>query len=405
MSVQNSVWEVATPGGWVSLTGAEHDQAELAFASNPSQHVIISWNGQSAKLDFSRLCLDCNGTILKVRRRDRNASSASASLERDAEPVEDEKDDEEEEEKDDQSLKKVMTRIELVCNESCTNPQAPLDVFLSSLQKSTNINFDRPLGESELQHLETLAKRFNISLTNASTDGSYAVCLTGPKKLFELAQMAIKDHLDKIGAIDRKEYPSSWLKQSENCQLVPVVQGSDEWNQIIQRMLTTIPNVKLESVVRIQNKWLWLKYTDSKALLEKKNNGRANEMTLYHGTRNLKPETIYRDDQEGFDLRYCTSGMWGIATYFAFNASYSNSYAHCLPNGHKQMFLARVLLGDCIDLPPNSSLRKPPSKGTKNAMGYVEDYDSVSGETGRSKVYMIYELRRAYPEYLITYTD
>jgi len=37
--------------------------------------------------------------------------------------------------------------------------------------------------------------------------------------------------------------------------------------------------------------------------------------------------------------------------------------------------------------------------------GFLEDYDSLSGETGGSKVYMIYELSRAYPEYLITYTD
>lgn len=68
------------------------------------------------------------------------------------------------------------------------------------------------------------------------------------------------------------------------------------------------------------------------------------------------------------------------------------------------MFFARVLIGDCIHIMPNNKdLVKPPSKSTVNSLGFLEDYDSVSGETGGSKVYMIYDNGRAYPEYLITY--
>jgi len=103
----------------------------------------------------------------------------------------------------------------------------------------------------------------------------------------------------------------------------------------------------------------------------------------------------------GFDTRYASSGMWGIATYFAKNASYSNGYASTNGND-KQMFLARVLVGVTFFTSPNNALKKPPQKG-KNALGFPEDYDSVSGETGNSVVYMVYENNHAYPDYLITY--
>jgi hypothetical protein len=32
--------------------------------------------------------------------------------------------------------------------------------------------------------------------------------------------------------------------------------------------------------------------------------------------------------EKGFDMRFCEKGMWGIANYFAVNASYSNSGYH-----------------------------------------------------------------------------
>ena len=35
--------------------------------------------------------------------------------------------------------------------------------------------------------------------------------------------------------------------------------------------------------------------------------------------------------------------------------------------------------------------------------GIERRYDTVTGETGGSKVYVVYENGRAYPEYLVTY--
>jgi hypothetical protein len=67
---------------------------------------------------------------------------------------------------------------------------------------------------------------------------------------------------------------------------------------------------------------------------------------LYHGTSKTQPERIYQQ-KEGFDMRYSPGGMWGLANYFAVNASYSDAYSHT-SNGSKQMFMARVMIGNSI---------------------------------------------------------
>lgn len=67
------------------------------------------------------------------------------------------------------------------------------------------------------------------------------------------------------------------------------------------------------------------------------------------------------------------------------------------------MFLARVLVGNAYDCPSNSNLRKPPVLRPATAGVPSLDYDSVSGQTGGSKVYIIYENGKAYPEYLVTF--
>jgi len=53
-----------------------------------------------------------------------------------------------------------------------------------------------------------------------------------------------------------------------------------------------------------------------------------------------------------------------------------------------------VIIGRCKRIMPNDpKLIKPP-----------DGFDSVTGETYGSEVYITYENGRAYPEYLITYT-
>ena len=122
------------------------------------------------------------------------------------------------------------------------------------------------------------------------------------------------------------------------------------------------------------------------------------EKMLYHGTSKTNPQEIFKG-REGFNLNYSPGGMWGIANYFAVNASYSDNYSYQTADGHKQMIYARVMIGDTITLEPKSNLRMPPPINRENPHDL---YDSVKGTTRGSDVYMIYTNKQAYPAYLIT---
>ena len=99
-------------------------------------------------------------------------------------------------------------------------------------------------------------------------------------------------------------------------------------------------------------------------------------------------------------MRYSPGGMWGIANYFAVNAAYSEAYHHPTANGMKQMFFARVMIGNTKVCAPDNTMRMPPPINPANPNDL---HDSVQGHTGGSDVFMIYTNKQAYPEYLITY--
>ena len=94
--------------------------------------------------------------------------------------------------------------------------------------------------------------------------------------------------------------------------------------------------------------------------------------------------------------------MWGKGNYLAVNASYSDSYAYRSKTGLKKMLVAWVLTGVSYHC-ASQRYTKPPLRGTQGRGGIQRRYDSVSGVTGGSKVFITYENNRAYPAYLITY--
>lgn len=69
----------------------------------------------------------------------------------------------------------------------------------------------------------------------------------------------------------------------------------------------------------------------------------------------------------------------------------------------KQMFLAVVVTGDSYDCQPDRNLKVPPERTKKKTNMAIERYDSVTGITNGSRVYIVYENNKAYPLYLIQY--
>ena len=205
-------------------------------------------------------------------------------------------------------------------------------------------------------------------------------------------------------------FPTEWQPQIKTTELFTLSAGSTEWSHVTQLFQQTMPQTvcTLSSIRRIQNKWLWERYFQHRKRLDVKNEGLVNEKELFHGTRTNEPRLIY-EGEDGFDMRYSAEGMWGKANYFAVKASYSNSYAHINANtGKKEMFLVKVLTGESYDCAPNSSLRVPPPKpgrtGGKLQLEQLK-YDTVTGSTGGSQVFMAYDNEKAYPSYLIEYKE
>lgn len=136
----------------------------------------------------------------------------------------------------------------------------------------------------------------------------------------------------------------------------------------------------------------------------RKKNGFDNERFLFHGTTSTPPEAIHTDEV-GIDLRHASPyGVWGRAIYFAEDAVSSANFCHKNSDGSYSIFLARVALGDCVELEMQSSLKAPPVKPKCDKSSEVKmRYDSVKGSLAGSDVYMIYDNGRVYPEFLITF--
>ena len=101
--------------------------------------------------------------------------------------------------------------------------------------------------------------------------------------------------------------------------------------------------------------------------------------------------------------------MWGPGAYFSTRADYSVGYSYTLKSkdcdkpqhaGQKVFLCCQVATGKAYDCQPNGNLKRPPQ-----IPGMQTDYDSVTGITENTKVYILYQMdiRRAYPAYEVIY--
>lgn len=89
--------------------------------------------------------------------------------------------------------------------------------------------------------------------------------------------------------------------------------------------------------------------------------------------------------------------MYGNGSYFAVDPNYSaQGYATPDPMGHKQMYLAKVLVGDFTR--GQAGLPAPPEKNQSDL------YDSVTDNVAKPSMFVIFNDVQAYPEHLITFT-
>ena len=124
-----------------------------------------------------------------------------------------------------------------------------------------------------------------------------------------------KEHLTRAPATPHSmAVPNSWEPQTDHFHIKEVVQNGTEWKEVEGKIQKTLPSLLIKSIKRIQNKWLWDRYSFAKQGMSERNGGIINELSLFHETQTTPPEKIYKSEQ-GFDFRFSTKGMWGTGTY------------------------------------------------------------------------------------------
>lgn len=114
-------------------------------------------------------------------------------------------------------------------------------------------------------------------------------------------------------------------------------------------MRETLPKSQILKIEMIQNRRLWDRFYREKMNVRDINNGNSNTKLIWHGTSSTPPVSVFQGDQ-GFNIVYSNTGMWGRALYFAVNASYScPAYSYKIPGTDTyQVFLTEVVLGNCV---------------------------------------------------------
>ena len=258
-----------------------------------------------------------------------------------------------------------------------------------------------------------LKKKYSYLRVEIKDKGEdYCIKLNGVEKEVQLVQDELKDHYIKfLEQVTKQEQgpgislPKEWKQHTANemVLLVPLVNGCPEWIKVATQFNSTSAR-PIARIDRIQNKWLWRKYQQTKdSFKELKQN--PNELTVFHGTSNTDPDLICKGS-EGFDFRHSSKGMWGKANYFAVNASFCEIYQYVDPATQlRKIFMVKLLAGNVVHLQPSSSLTMPPLFPTSNSNFVGQRYDTVSGDhSAGSKIYMLYTNERTYPEYLVTYS-
>jgi len=220
-----------------------------------------------------------------------------------------------------------------------------------------------------------------------------------------------EDFLKDLGATHSWVVPLPRLisLESPNLELLLLPENSAEY-QCVQTLFNLSVTRKIIRVEKVVNHRIRQQYELEleQVRIKNKNSAAVKHFTrlLFHGTKNTEPTLIY-NGEKGFMMQFAAEGYWGRGTYFAEKACYSHHYSSIPKNdpNNRQMFLAEVIVGDAKFMKPDRSLVVPPEKPKKEASSglAVERYDSVTGVTGGSRVWIVYDNNKAYPTYLITY--
>lgn len=218
--------------------------------------------------------------------------------------------------------------------------------------------------------------------------------------------------------------PEHW---TEDEGLVEVPPTQQEYWGVLAQLQSTMNEGEmchLSKLSRVQNLGIWSYYVFRKNQLANKYSTDLNdaellkEKSVWHGTSSLNPDVIYNDQQDGFLMQLSQQGHWGRGVYFSARSGYSDPYSYKPLTEYsdtlqedRELFLVKLLIGESIFLDRNEgvwmeeackALVTPPDNPGRAG----KKFDTVEGEIqdeAKTRVYVVYENGRAYPEYLVRY--
>lgn len=179
-------------------------------------------------------------------------------------------------------------------------------------------------------------------------------------------------------------------------------EDSDEFQNVVKEFYDTIRDyrnkIKIIKVEKLSNKLLQDQYKLKKASMVRSSSEPEVERTLYHGTSETSVKEICI---QGFDRSFCgkNATVYGQGVYFAVNSALSVLDTYSPPNadGHKFIFMAKVLTGDFTV--GKHDMKTAPLKENS---GVPVRYHSVTDHLSSPTLFVIFNDTQAYPEYLIT---
>ncbi|XP_067828123.1 protein mono-ADP-ribosyltransferase TIPARP-like [Heptranchias perlo] len=204
-----------------------------------------------------------------------------------------------------------------------------------------------------------------------------------------------------------RTYPETWIPMDPNVDFIKVPMALDDkayrvvYNLFHKTMLET--KFVILSISRVQNQFLWDKYTRKKLYMARKMSDRErvlNEKHLFHGTSRHSVDGICKHN---FDPR--VSGrhatLYGQGSYFARKASYSHRYAQRSEEGAHCMFLSKVLVGKHAVGKP--AMRRPPALAPGDPSSDL--FNSCVDNLYEPHIFVLFENDQCFPYFVVKYRE
>jgi hypothetical protein len=191
-----------------------------------------------------------------------------------------------------------------------------------------------------------------------------------------------------VSALLCSEKPSTWsyMSPTKDVLLVPLSACSTEYTEVMQTINRTFQH-KIDSIVRVQNPYLWGSYLLKKEEYLQRGLFGLVEQKLFHATA---AENVMSVVQNNFDWRRTRRSKYGRGVSFSPSAGYGNTYCNQNVGVRRALILSRVLVK--MQIKGGYSTKVPPPS-----------YDTTVGKSGT--VVVKYCDNEFYPEYVAYYTN